>query len=101
MSNIINIDSIEAKIMSAVDFYIFANHNKESTEMLFRILKNSLDDILFSANRNQYKNYELALIYLLKNLYKKPQLSLKIKFGILKRCFNIELYRRLIILFKK
>lgn len=99
--NIINIDSIEAKIMSAVDFYIFANHNKESTEMLFRILKNSLDDILFSANRNQYKNYELALIYLLKNLYKKPQLSLKIKFGILKRCFNIELYRRLIILFKK
>ena len=99
--NIINIDSIEAKIMSAVDFYIFANHNKESTEMLFRILKNSLDDILFSANRNQYKNYELALIYLLKNLYKKPQLSLKIKFGILKRCFNIELYRRLTILFNK
>lgn len=99
--NIINIDSIEAKVMSAVDFYIFANHNKESTEMLFRVLKNSLDDILFSANRNQYKNYELALIYLLKNLYKRPQLPLKIKFGILKRCFNIELYRRLIILLKK
>lgn len=69
--------------------------------MLFRVLKNSLDDILFSANRNQYKNYELALIYLLKNLYKHPQIPLKIKFGILKRCFNIKLYRKLIILLKK
>lgn len=99
-SNKVDLDFIESRIIWAIDYRTMCPNIKESYEWLFHVYKVSLDQILFSDDREKYLMYEKFLIDILKKMLRDKS-SLKIKIGILKRIINIDLYCKLRRIIKK
>lgn len=99
-SNKVDLDFIESRIIWAIDYRTMCPNIKESYEWLFHVYKVSLDQILFSDDREKYLMYEKILIDILKKMLRDKS-SLKIKIGILKRIINIDLYCKLRRIIKK
>jgi glycosyltransferase involved in cell wall biosynthesis len=99
LKNEINMDLIEGRIIMAIDYNNYYNL-KEGIELLFHVYKTSFDMIVLSSKRKKFMIYEKILCDLLNELLKK-NISWKIKLGIWKRCFNINVYRFIKLRMKK